>query len=480
MSNYNFPKDFLFGVATSAEQSEGKKNFPFARTNWDLLFKKDKNLFFNQVGPDLTNDVLEHHTQDLVMLKEVGINSYRTSFSWAKLFPSPNLINKKALDFYHSYLDEMIKNNFKVFMCLNHFDLPTWVVRMGGFENKKVAKHFLEYAKFVIKEFGNKIDYLATFNEPVVPIQAGYLGKYHYPQIVDNKKAVQAAYGTILSHSLVVNYFNENWRGKIKTKIGVIVNIAPVLPKDNIDFTQEDKLAADKYNLLHNYAFLDAMAKGEFSSELIDILKQENIMPNYTQQEIDLIAQNYLDFIGTNFYNPFRIQAPLTKKSGNDVSIFDQCGDVYQWDQAVMNKSRGWEILPEMILFIADIIKNRYNNIPFYISENGMGVEGEERFRNKETNIIEDKYRCAFINQHLHYVLKAIYENQVNCFGYHLWTGIDCWSWMNAYKNRYGFIELDLNDQSRRLKYSGYWFKKNIIDTNTIDENFLSIDDYKI
>lgn len=477
MNSYKFPSNFLFGVANSAEQSEGKKDFKESSTNWNILYDKDKNLFYNQVGSFITNDTINNYKNDLLMLKEIGINSYRTSFSWAKIFPKPNHINKEALTFYHNYIDQMIKNKFKVMMCLNHFDIPDWVVEMGGFENKKTVNYFLDYAKLIIAEFAHKIDYLSTFNEPIVPIQAGYLGMHHWPQIVDNKRAVQAAYGTILSHSVVVDYFNKNWKNKIKTQIGIIVNISPALPKDNINFSIDDKKAADTYNLLHNYALLDAMAKGEFSEELISLLKKENILPEYTKEEIELIKTNKIDFIGTNYYNPFRVCAPSIPLEGNGVSIFNKYAQPYLWDKAIMNKSRGWEILPEMILNIATIIKERYNNIPFYISENGIGIENEEKFRNQQNKSIDDKYRCAFINEHLNFILKSIHELNVNCFGYHVWTGIDCWSWMNAYKNRYGLIELNLTDNTRKFKTSAFWFKK-IIESKETDKNILTISHY--
>lgn len=135
----------------------------------------------------------------------------------------------------------------------------------------------------------------------------------------------------------------------------------------------------------------------------------------------------------------------------------DKYFDFYDMSGKKINPHRGWEIYPKAIYDISNNIKENYKNIPWYVSENGMGVEGEEKFRNLN-GIIEDDYRIEFIMEHLAYLHKGIEEGS-NCFGYHLWTPIDCWSWNNSYKNRYGFISLNLENQVKTIKKSGYWFK---------------------
>ena len=122
-----------------------------------------------------------------------------------------------------------------------------------------------------------------------------------------------------------------------------------------------------------------------------------------------------------------------------------------------MNVHRGWEIYETGVYDILTNLKENYGNIPCFISENGMGVEGEDRFLS--SGQIQDDYRIEFIKGHLDYVHQAI-EEGCNCKGYHLWTFIDCWSWINSYKNRYGFISLDLETQTRTIKKSGEWIKQ--------------------
>ena len=145
----------------------------------------------------------------------------------------------------------------------------------------------------------------------------------------------------------------------------------------------------------------------------------------------------------------------------------------YQMPNRRMNVYRGWEIYPKTIYDIAMRVKNEYGNIKWYISENGMGVQNEERFLNKD-GMIEDDYRIEFIKEHLEWLHKGMEEGS-NCQGYHLWTFVDNWSWTNAYKNRYGYVSLDLKTRNRTIKKSGYWIKK------VIEENGFEplIDEYE-
>ena len=136
--------------------------------------------------------------------------------------------------------------------------------------------------------------------------------------------------------------------------------------------------------------------------------------------------------------------------------------DPYEMPGRRMNKSRGIEIYPEGIYDIAMMIKEKYNNMPWFVSENGIGIEGEEKFI--ENGIVQDQYRIDFLKEHLRHLHRGMEEGS-NCLGYHMWTFIDCWSWINAYKNRYGFYRLDYDTQERTVKKSGLWFR-DVIDNN--------------
>ena len=163
-----------------------------------------------------------------------------------------------------------------------------------------------------------------------------------------------------------------------------------------------------------------------------------------------------VDWLGFNYYHPSRVQAPREK--------FDQKGypkyaDAYVWPEAKMNIYRGWEIYPKGIYDFGMKMKEEYPNLKFFISENGMGVEHEDRFRDKEGQI-QDDYRIEFVKEHLEWILKAI-QDGAKCMGYHYWGLIDNWSWNNAFKNRYGMVEVDLaGNYQRRWKKSAAWIQE--------------------
>ena len=177
-----------------------------------------------------------------------------------------------------------------------------------------------------------------------------------------------------------------------------------------------------------------------------------------TKEELDIIKNNTIDFLGVNYYQPRRVKVKEEITEDPRGWMPDKYFDYYDMPNKRMNPYRGWEIYPKSMYDIAINIRDNYNNIPWYISENGMGVEGEEKFMD-ENGVVNDDYRIEFFEEHLQYLHQGIKEGS-NCFGFHSWTPIDCWSWSNAYKNRYGYIALDLKTQKKTIKKSGRWIKE--------------------
>lgn len=199
-----FSKEFQFGASMSALQTEGKGITPIGDLTFDQYYKEKPNLFFDGIGPDITSDITRMYKSDIKMFNEIGMDSVRTGFSWARLFPDGKNLNKEGVDFYHKYIAEYKKNNIKLFMTLFHFDMPLWAHKMGGWESREVIDAFVRYCSFVFEEYGDIVDYYVTFNEHLVPVFEGYLNDKHYPAINNPKKAVEQAFGIFLAHSLVL------------------------------------------------------------------------------------------------------------------------------------------------------------------------------------------------------------------------------------------------------------------------------------
>lgn len=449
-----FPDNFYFGSSTSAEQSEGRfQNDDKGLTTWDKFYKEEPYKFFNNIGPDKTSSMYKYYKEDIQLLKKTGHSAYRTSISWARLIPNGlGEINQKAVEFYRDYFQELKNNGIEPMVNLSHFDIPLKLEKeYGGFASKYTVEAYKEYAKKCFELFSDIVKIWFTFNEPIVSVECGYLLQYHYPLEVDSKKAVQVAYNISLASAKAIKEFKRIVK---EGKIGIILNLTPAYPRSKNPY---DLKASRIAELFANKSFLDPAVLGKYDSELIEIIKKHNLMPEYTKEELEVIKNNKVDILGINYYQPLRVCAKVNKPNDKAPFMPTYYYDHYKMPARRMNIYRGWEIYPQGMYDIAINIKENYNNIPYIITENGMGVENEERF--KIDGIIQDDYRIEFFKEHLEYLYKGIEEGS-NCLGYLVWTGIDCWSWLNSYKNRYGLIELDLKTDKRIIKKSGYWFNE--------------------
>ncbi|MEY8820015.1 6-phospho-beta-glucosidase GmuD [Bacillus subtilis] len=452
---YRFPKDFWWGSSASATQTEGAADRDGKGQNiWDYWFEKEPHRFFDHVGPADTSQFYDNYKEDIRLMKELGHNSFRMSISWSRLIPNgTGEINDKAANFYNNVIDELIANGIEPFVNLFHFDMPMALQKIGGWVNRETVDAYENYARTCFRLFGGRVKKWFTHNEPIVPVEGGYLYDFHYPNKVDFKEAVQVGFHTMLSSARAIQAYREMEQDG---KIGIILNLTPSYPRSS---HPADVKAGEIADAFFNRSFLDPSVKGEFPKELVDILKHEGFMPDYNAEDLDIIKKNTVDLLGVNYYQPRRVKAKEHLPNPDAPFLPDRYFDPYVMPGRKMNPHRGWEIYEKGVYDILINLKENYGNIECFISENGMGVEGEERFRD-EQGIIQDDYRIEFIKEHLKWIHRAIQEGS-NVKGYHLWTFMDNWSWTNAYKNRYGFVSVNLEkDGERTVKNSGKWFKK--------------------
>lgn len=456
MTFLTFPKGFFWGTASSGPQTEGRFDGDGKGENiWDYWYNKEPENFFNHIGPDKASYNYQYYKEDVQLMKATGHNSFRTSIQWSRLIPEGvGAVNPQAVDFYNSFIDELITNGIEPFINLYHFDMPMALQAKGGWLNRETVDAYVNFARTCFNLFGDRVKYWFTHNEPIVPVEGGYLYNFHYPNEVNMKHAVQVAFHEMLASSLAVKAYHEKQDGKI----GIILNLTPSYPRD--ENNPEDVKAAQIADAFFNRSFLDPAIKGEYPADLIALIKELNMVPEHTNEDLKTIKENTIDLLGVNYYQPRRVQA---KENSADKDLQnpmpDDFFDYYDMPGKKMNPYRGWEIYEKGIYDIMMNVRDNYGNLPCYISENGMGVEGEERYINANGQI-EDDYRIEFVKNHLRYLHQAIHEG-ANCLGYHMWTCMDNWSWNNAYKNRYGLIAVDLDKQGKRtIKKSGYFFKE--------------------
>ena len=278
MAKLKFPENFWWGSATSGPQSEGRFN-KRNRNIFDYWYDIDKKVFFNEVGPDVASNFYNSFREDIALYKKIGLNSLRTSIQWTRLIKDfeTGEVDEDGVRFYNEVIDEFIKQGLTLVINLYHFDMPIELQeRYGGWESKHVVELFVKYAKKAFELFGDRVKYWMTFNEPIVPVEAQYMYKFHYPLVVDGKKAMQVLYNTALASAKAIEAYGEYKKETGNNgEIGIILNLTPSYPRSE---NEEDVKAAEISDAVFNNSFLDPAIKGEFPKLLTDILEKDGVL----------------------------------------------------------------------------------------------------------------------------------------------------------------------------------------------------------
>ena len=264
------------------------------------------------------------------------------------------------------------------YVNLHHFDLPvTLQHKYGGWQSKHVVALYVKFAKRCFELYGDQVTHWFTFNEPKVIVDGQYLYQFHYPNMVDGRLAVQVAYNLNLASAEAVAAFRQI-NQQPQATIGTIVNLTPVYPASQ---TPEDLAAARFAEQWANDLLFRASYSWAFSRRAGGArLKRDGVLWEATPDELAVIAANRIDVLGVNYYHPFRVQAPAVAPDSLQPWLPDIYFDNYDLPGRKMNLDKGWEIYPDALYDIAMTVKNRYDNLPWFVAENGIGVANEERF----------------------------------------------------------------------------------------------------
>lgn len=450
------PPDFILGAAASAWQTEGWAGKKEGQDSWmDAWYKQARHVWHNGYGPAVATNLYERYPEDVAFMQLAGLTHYRTSINWSRFFTDyeNGVVDEDYAAWFDGYLDAIIAAGIEPMICLEHYELPAQLfTSLGGWASRKVVDLYVMYAEKVFERYHPKVSRWFTFNEPIVVQTRVYLDAVRWPYEQNTATWMQWNHHKNLATALAVKRFKE--KGYPGT-IGCILNPEVTYARSS---APHDQRAADMYDLFYNRVFLDPMVLGEYPQALCECLAEHGVQWQCREEDLIVIRENTVDELGINLYYPHRVKAP--SRAWNPQTPFHPAFyyEPFELPGRRMNPHRGWEIYPQIIYDMAMRIQQDYRNIPWFVAENGMGVENEGRYRNAE-GVIEDDYRIAFIGEHLYQALKAR-EAGANCQGYMLWAFTDNVSPMNAFKNRYGLIEIDLAHQrDRRAKKSAYWYR---------------------
>lgn len=463
-----FPEGFLWGSGTSAAQIEANGLEKQGNKGEDTFLREynaDPDSFYQ--GNYCLGNFFEKYKEDIKMARQIGFNSLRLQISWSRLFPNGTDLDIDASNYYEDVFKTAINNGIDLTITLYHFDMPAWAQDSGGWKNKSVREKFVKFASYCFKKFDKYAKYWAVFNESLGEnlMQNKIFGSQ--PDFNSMKSYIESVIGTAITVAMVAK---EHKAQNIEHPLGNIYISTTTIPFTD---SEEDKQATEVAETMIWRIYADPAQMGVFPQLALDIWSEKGYISKnpFTDEELLLIKENTCTWLGVNYYSPARIGKNPPRNDDERDSTSGLAAGYDDYFHFISNKKerfnfhRDWEIFPKGIYLKFMQIKERYNQ-PAMVTECGVGVENEERFRN-EKGYIFDPYRIQFHSEHLWWVHKAI-EDGANILGYQMWTYIDNWSFKNAYKNRYGFIELNIEDGTRVIKESGYWMKT-VADNNGLD-----------
>lgn len=452
-----FSENLLIGGSFGSEQIEGLGNCLKSKTEWDLYFNEKPQDFFQGQNNTFTIDFTRNYEADLDLLKKSGCNSLVFSFSWSRIMPEINVTNKMAVKYYHDFINAAKARKINLIGCLFYSDLPAYLfeTKLDGWCNKETVDCFVRYANLIFREYGSKIKYFATLNDPNSNIH-GYSGfKLRYPLLNNLELCYRNIYFQTIAHAHVVKLYRSKYKKIYNGQIGIILNWIPFYPRDGINFKKQDKIAANSCDILYNSIFFDPVLLGGYNREIRDVLVNATAWSSPKAYDTEELKDAVVDWLGINFLTIRRVQH-VEKWDKN--AVISRVFQYYNPNKKNknFNYDTGFESNAKAILDLANLIKTKYNNIPWMICSSGIGVANEQQFKDKNGQI-NDTYRIKYIHEHLKYLHRAISEGS-NIIGYHVTSPIDSWMFESGFKSRYGLIEIDLNTMKRIPKKSFEWF----------------------
>jgi len=433
-----FPSHFLWGTATSAYQVEGSPLADGAGPSIWHRFSHTPNRIHQGDTGDVACDHYRRYRDDVAIMRTLGTNAYRFSVSWSRIMPrGQGAVNPAGLDFYARLVDALLAAGIEPMLTLYHWDLPAALDDLGGWLNPEIAKWFADYAAVMFRALDDRVKLWATINEPWVITDGGYLHGVLAPGHRNVFEAPIASHHLLRAHAEAVKVY----RAEGRHRIGIVVNLEPKYPASD---APADRAAATRGEAYMNRQYLDPLVLARYPLELREIFGEA--WPEWPAEDLALIRQP-IDFLGINYYT-------------RSVTRFDPHTPLLH--AAAVRQRRatytetGWEVCAPALTDTLVWVKQRYGDLPLYVTENGAAffdpptLEGEQ---------LADPLRVDYLRTHITAVHAAIARG-VDVRGYFVWSLLDNFEWSHGYGKRFGIVHVDFETQKRTPKDSARFYAK--------------------
>ena len=454
--NKTFPRDFKWGTATSSYQIEGAPTAGGKGPSvWDSFSHIEGKIKNGDTG-DTACDHYHLWRDDIELLKKLGVNAYRFSISWPRIFPTgrENEPNQIGLDFYSRLVDTLLENKITPFITLNHWDIPQGLEDIGGWPERDIVHEFVKYSYHVSKHLGDRVRNWITHNEPWCVSYLGYIEGHKPPGLINKwSKSLATAHHLLLSHGMAIPEIRNNSK---QSEIGITLNLNTAIPASGSTYDED---ACRFFDGQFNRLYLNPLYNNEYPDDVFEYLKTKSLISesdlNFIKQGDLNIISTKTDFLGVNYYSRAVIRNEEIDEKNNLPRNVDM-GPKTDF---------GWEIYPPGIYDLLMRLKNEYKVQNIYITENGCSYSDGPNSEGK----INDKRRIEYYRSHLTELKRAI-KDGVPCSGYFAWSLMDNFEWAQGFSQRFGLIWVDFETLERIPKDSYYWYKK-YISANGLDED---------
>ena len=446
-----FRDDFVWGVASSAYQIEGRDPEDGCGKNiWDTFAEEGRILD----GKDAYTacDHMHRYKEDYKLMKLLGIKAYRFSMSWARILPEgTGKVNEKAIAMYRDMILSMKENGIEPYITMYHWEFPQALQDKGGWLNEDVIQWFGEYAKVVAENFSDICEYFITLNEPECFVGLGHLSGVHAPGLkLPYKDVFQIAHNALRAHGQAVINLRKYASRPIKVGYAPTCGMAYPATDSPEDIEAARKTLFGFHQPMDNWTwnvawFNDPVFLGKYPEE--GLKKFAEYLPEITDEDMKLISQP-LDFMGQNIYNGYMMRQG---EDGEPEYVDREAG--------AAKTAAGWPVTPECFYYGVKFLYERYH-LPLYITENGMSCHDDVSLDGR----VHDPNRQNFLDLYIS-ALQRANDDGADVRGYFLWTFLDNFEWDKGYTERFGIVYVDFKTQKRIVKDSAFWYQK-IIESN--------------
>ncbi len=434
-----FPDNFLWGTATASYQVEGAANEDGRGVSiWDTFSRTPGKVLHGHTG-DVACDQYHRFQEDIELMKGLGLEAYRFSIAWPRIFPEGRgKQNPRGFDYYNALVDGLLEAGIKPVPTTYHWDLPQTLQDAGGWPARDTAYAYADYAEACFKALGDRVDMWITLNEPFCSAVLGYLVGRHAPGEQDRGRAIAAIHHLNLGHGLAVQAFRK---GGYAGTIGTTLNTQTARPATS---SPEDIEAADRAADFPTRMFLDPLIGKGYPRRFLDAY-EDAVIP-IEDGDLDIISSD-LDFLGLNYYHEDCV--------AHDPDHPEGYRKVAQYQPTT---EMDWPITPQGLHRHLTWLHEHTAGMPIYVTENGCAMPD---ILSADGTRVHDHDRIAFLRSYIEACADAVQEG-VNLKGYFLWSFIDNFEWAYGYTKRFGIVYCDYLD-GRRIPKDSYYFYRDLI-----------------